>query len=117
YNSQDGKDAIFEYLTKNSLNFTAIFAVNDWTAIGAIDALRIKGIKVPDDVSIIGFDDAPFLDYIEPKLTTVRQPRWELGYTAAQILIERITSKRSRLPRNVVIPPELVIRESIKKIE
>jgi len=117
YNAQDGRDAVFEYLDRNGLNFTAIFSINDWSAIGAIDALKSKGLKIPDDVSVIGFDDAPFLDFIEPKLTTIRQPRWELGYTAAQILIERITAKRARLPRNIVLPTELVVRQSVKRLE
>lgn len=116
YNSEEGRDAVFEYLDRNDLNFTAIFAINDWTAIGAIEALRTKGVRVPEDISVIGFDDAPFLNFIEPKLTTVSQPRWELGYTAAQILIERITAKKARIPRNIVLPTELVVRNSVKKI-
>lgn len=116
YDAHEGRDAVFEYLDTKGLNFTAVFAVNDWTAIGAIEALKSRGIKIPDEVSIVGFDDAPFIEFVEPKLTTVRQPRWDLGYSAAQVLIDRITAKKSRVPRNIVLPTELIIRDSVKKI-
>ncbi|OAA31947.1 alanine racemase [Kosmotoga arenicorallina S304] len=116
YNSEDGWTGVKEHLQKNGLNFTAIFAVNDWTAIGAINALKEEGIRVPDDVSVIGFDDAPFAQYISPRLTTILQPRVEMGKVAAQMLIERITEKHQRLPRNVILPTKIVERESVKNI-
>ncbi|KAF2961750.1 substrate-binding domain-containing protein [Fervidobacterium sp. 2310opik-2] len=116
YNSEHGWVSVTQHLKKYGLNFTAIFAVNDWAALGAIDALKDHGIKVPDEVSIIGFDDAPFAQYTSPRLTTVMQPRWEMGVTAAQLLISRILDKKARLPRNVILPTKLIERESVKKI-
>ncbi len=116
YNSEHGWVSVTQHLNKYGLNFTAIFAVNDWAALGAIDALKDYGIKVPDEVSIIGFDDAPFAQYTNPRLTTVMQPRWEMGTTAAQLLIERILDKHLRLPRNVILPTKIIERESVKKI-
>ncbi|OQY10536.1 MAG: LacI family transcriptional regulator [Marinitoga sp. 4572_148] len=117
YNSIDGSDAIYAYLAKNPLNFTAIFAVNDWTAIGAIDALKNLGYNIPDDISIIGFDDSPFAEFISPKLTTIKQPREEIGITATEILIDRITNKRKRLPKNVVLPTTLIKRDTVRRIK
>ncbi|MBM7559071.1 LacI family DNA-binding transcriptional regulator [Marinitoga litoralis] len=116
YNPNDGSDAIYAHLAKNPLNFTAVFAVNDWTAIGAMDALKNSGYKIPDNVSIIGFDDSPFAEFVNPKLTTIRQPREEMGYTATEILIDRITNKRNRLPKNVVLPTTLIERNSVRRI-
>ncbi len=116
YNSEDGWNGVKLHLKKHGLNFTAIFAVNDWTAIGAIDALKEEGIKVPDEVSVIGFDDAPFAQYTNPRLTTVMQPRMEMGRVAAQMLIERIIEKHQRLPKNVILPTKIVERESVRKI-
>ncbi|MEN3042025.1 MAG: substrate-binding domain-containing protein [Fervidobacterium sp.] len=116
YNSEHGRVSVERHLNKHGLNFTAIFAVNDWTALGAIDALKDYGIKVPDEVSVIGFDDAPFAQYTNPRLTTIMQPRWEMGTTAAQLLIERILERHVRLPRNVILPTKIIERESVRKI-
>lgn len=117
YNSIDGSDAIYAYLAKNPLNFTAIFAVNDWTVIGAIDALKHLGYKIPEDVSAIGFDDSPFAEFINPKLTTIKQPREEIGITATEILIDRITNKRKRLPKKVVLPTTLIKRNTVRRVK
>lgn len=117
YNSEHGWDAVKDHLARYGLNFTAIFAVNDWTAIGAIDALRDAGLRVPDDISVIGFDNAPFAQYTNPRLTTVMQPREEMGRVAAQLLIERITQKVHRLPKNVILPTRIVERESVRTIQ
>lgn len=116
YNSEDGWNGVKSHLKEFGLNFTAIFAVNDWAAIGAIDALKEESIKVPDEVSVIGFDDAPFAQYTNPRLTTVMQPRMEMGKVAVQMLIERIVEKHKRLPRNVKLPTKIVERESVRNI-
>ena len=96
------------------MNFTAVFAANDQMAIGAIKALNDKGISVPGEVSIVGFDDSYLSPYIIPPLTTIKQRREEMGKTAAELLLERITSqsKRERTPRQIIIPVELIERES-----
>jgi LacI family transcriptional regulator len=91
--------------------FTAIFAYNDISAIGAIRALMEKGLRVPQDISVLGFDDIPGAAFHTPSLTTVRQPLNRMGEVAAQTLLDRIEGKRE-YPSEIAIEPELVVRES-----
>ena len=91
--------------------FTALFAYNDISAIGAIRALQEHGLRVPRDVSVMGFDDIPGAAFHTPSLTTVRQPLNRMGEVAAQSLLERIEGKKD-YPAEIAIEPELVIRES-----
>lgn len=93
--------------------FTALVCYNDISAIGAIRSLRDHGLRVPEDVSVIGFDDIQGAAYHTPSLTTVRQPLNSMGNTAARILLERIRGGASQdYPEQVPIVPELIIRES-----
>jgi LacI family transcriptional regulator len=94
--------------------FTAIFAYNDISAIGAIRALQEHGLRVPQDVSVMGFDDIPGAAFHTPSLTTVRQPLNRMGEVAAQSLLERIEGKKE-YPLEIAIEPELVLRESTAK--
>lgn len=91
--------------------FTALFAYNDMSAIGAIRAFQEEGVRVPHDVSVIGFDDIPGAAFNSPSLTTVRQPLNRMGEVAAQTLLERIEGKKE-YPFEIAIEPELVARES-----
>ena len=91
--------------------FTALFAYNDMSAIGAIRALREEGLRVPQDVSVLGFDDIPGAAFHSPSLTTVRQPLSRMGETAAQSLLDRIEGKKEP-SSDIAIEPELVVRES-----
>jgi LacI family transcriptional regulator len=91
--------------------FTAIFAYNDISAIGAIRALQEQGLRVPQDISVLGFDDIPGAAFHNPSLTTVRQPLNRMGEVAAQTLLDRIEGKRE-YPSEIAIEPELVVRES-----
>jgi LacI family transcriptional regulator len=95
--------------------FTALFAYNDLSAIGAIRALREAGLRVPEDVSVVGFDDIQGAAFHNPSLTTVRQPLTRMGEIAAQTLIERIEGRRE-YPSEIAIEPELVIRESTASV-
>lgn len=88
---------------------TAVFTAGDHMAIGAIEAIKERGLRVPEDISIIGFDDIDMVQYITPKLTTIRQDTDLMGNQAAQILIEQITHKKKVISSNV-IPVELVSR-------
>ena len=90
---------------------TAIFASNDLSALGAMDAARESGLRIPDDISIIGFDDIPQVSLVYPKLTTVRQPLEQMGQVAVELLLERIED-RSRPPQRVTLATELIIRDS-----
>jgi DNA-binding LacI/PurR family transcriptional regulator len=91
--------------------FTAIFAYNDMSAIGAIRALQEQGLRVPQDISVLGFDDIPGAAFHNPSLTTVRQPLNRMGEVAAQTLLDRIEG-RKEYPSEIAIEPELVVRES-----
>jgi DNA-binding LacI/PurR family transcriptional regulator len=94
--------------------FTALFAYNDISAIGAIRAIQEQGLRVPQDISVMGFDDIPGAAFHSPSLTTVRQPLSRMGEVAAQSLLERIEGKKD-YPSEIAIEPELVIRESTAK--
>lgn len=90
---------------------TAVFAASDATAIGALRALHAAGLRVPDDVAVVGFDDVPLASFAMPPLTTMRQPVQELGSVALQLLVERL--EHPRTPRRQVrLPATLVQRES-----
>jgi len=99
-------------LLERTHDFTAVFCFNDIAAIGAIRALKDAGLRVPEDVSVVGFDDIQSAAYNTPSLTTVRQPLFEMGQRGAQILLERIANREASFPAEVVMAPELVIRES-----
>jgi LacI family transcriptional regulator len=99
-------------LLKKTQEFTAIFCFNDISAIGAIRALKDAGLSVPGDVSVVGFDDIQSAAYATPSLTTVRQPLTEMGRRGAQVLLERIADREKAFPAEIVMMPELVVRES-----
>lgn len=99
-----------QLLTRRT-DFTALFAYNDISAIGAIRALQEHGLRVPQDVAVMGFDDIPGAAFHTPSLTTVRQPLNRMGEVAAATLLERIEGKKE-YPSEIAIEPELVIRES-----
>jgi LacI family transcriptional regulator len=90
---------------------TAILAGNDYMAIGAMKAVKEKGMRIPDDISICGFDDIEMASYVSPPLTSVRSLFVEIGKVVVRKLIEQIEN-RSRVPEKVVVPTELVVRGS-----
>ena len=97
--------------------FTALFAFNDVSAIGAIRAFREAGLRVPEDVSVVGFDDVQSAAYQNPALTTVRQPLHRMGTLAAAQVLEQIGQTGSaHLPtvQQIVVSPELIVRESTR---
>jgi LacI family transcriptional regulator len=96
----------------DGVHFTAIFASNDLMAFGAWNALEDNGFKVPDDVSIIGYDDVPLSSFIS--LTTIAQPSIEIGRNALILLMDLI-NKRREPPQNIVLRDSLIIRKSCKK--
>jgi len=90
---------------------TAVVCGSDLMALGAISAVRERGLRVPDDVSVIGFDDSPLIPYTDPPLTTVRQPVKALGAAAVQTLLEEINGGEAP-SGEFVFAPELVVRGS-----
>jgi LacI family transcriptional regulator len=91
--------------------FTALFAYNDLSAIGAIRAMQEEGLRVPQDVSVVGFDDIPWAAFNTPSLTTVRQPLRRMGEIAAETVLGMI-EKNGEHPAEIAIAPTLVVRES-----
>lgn len=92
--------------------FTALFAFNDISAMGAIRALREAQLHVPNDVSVVGFDDIQSAAYQNPALTTVRQPLREMGRIAAETLLGRIRSSEAQPGGEIMVEPELIVRET-----
>jgi LacI family transcriptional regulator, galactose operon repressor len=103
---------VVRQLLNRGQNFTALVAFNDMSAIGAIRALRDAGLRVPEDVSVIGFDDIQASAYMMPRLTTIRQPLRQMGELAAKHLLQRISKGNGRAPQTISIAPELLVRES-----
>jgi DNA-binding LacI/PurR family transcriptional regulator len=99
-------------LLEKSHDFTAIFCFNDISAIGAIRALKDAGCSVPGDVSVVGFDDIQSAAYYTPSLTTVRQPLMEMGRRGAEVLLDRIANREKEYPSEIVMAPDLIVRES-----
>lgn len=110
---EGGKQAAINLIEKNK-EITAIFCASDLMACGAMSGIHEMGLKVPDDIAIVGFDDINICDFVTPKLSTVRQERDKIGKLAAMQLIEIING---RIPGRSVIEPTLVIRESSVKIK
>ncbi len=102
---------VVQQLLQNRQRFTAIVSFNDIAAIGAMRALRDANLKVPEDVSVVGFDDINVAAYHTPRLTTIRQPLRDMGETAARILLQRIQGFKD-YPDVFAVPPELIIRET-----
>jgi DNA-binding LacI/PurR family transcriptional regulator len=91
--------------------FTALFAYNDISAIGSIWAIKEAGLRVPEDISVMGFDDIPGAAYANPGLTTVRQPLVKMGQIAAQTVVDQIEG-RGEYVEEIAIEPEFVVRQS-----
>jgi DNA-binding LacI/PurR family transcriptional regulator len=97
-------------LLDRGVDFTVLVCYNDVSAMGAIRAFMDRGIRVPEDVSVVGFDDIQGAVFHNPSLTTIRQPLTQMGATAARVLLERIRGKKSA--DLVLLEPELIVRES-----
>jgi LacI family transcriptional regulator len=91
---------------------TALFAANILTALGALRAIEDLGLRIPEDVAVIGFDDFELAHVLRPRFTLVRQPAAELGRCAAEMLFDRLQGQGAPDPRRLVLPTELIVRES-----
>lgn len=108
-----GYIAIEKLLAKNR-DFTAVFAFNDMSAIGAIRGLQNAGLRVPEDVSVVGFDNIHFAEFNSPSLTTIQQPLFEMGELAAQTLLKRLSKvdDEAKIPQTLSVEPKLIVRNS-----
>ncbi len=111
FTKEQGHQAMHRLLAVRPLP-TAVFAVNDLVAIGALTALREAGLRVPDDMAVAGFDDIDEAACITPGLTTIRQPTYEMGKTAAELLFRRLSKGAPRRRQRVVLSHQLVVRDS-----
>jgi DNA-binding LacI/PurR family transcriptional regulator len=102
-----------KHLLARKQPFTALFAYNDISAIGSIFACQEAGLRVPQDVSVVGFDDIQSVAFISPPLTTVRQPLQKMGEIAARTLLDRIEGRAKYVPE-IKIEPEFVVRGSTR---
>src|SRR5207248_6042661 len=110
YSAIGGANVIASLLDRGRDLPRAVVCANDQTALGAMHALARRGIGVPHDVAVTGFDDVPVARHLHPPLTTVRQPMQELGATAFDVLYSKISTGKG--DSDVVLPVQLIIRES-----
>lgn len=110
WSAASGGQAIRQLLA-SGIPFSSVFAQNDQMAVGAIRALMDAGLRVPQDISVIGYDDIPLASYFDPPLTTVRQPMDEFGRHGAQLLIDAIQNPKYK-PRQVRLNVQIIERDS-----
>lgn len=111
WSPQVGYEPMTELLGRTR-DFTAIFCFNDISAMGVIRAIHDGGLRVPEDISVVGFDDIMSAAYQKPSITTVRQPLREMGSEGARVLLDRIENPSTEAPAEIVMEPELIVRES-----
>ncbi|WP_064609127.1 substrate-binding domain-containing protein [Photobacterium sp. J15] len=114
FECEGGEQAFNEIYERGPLP-TALFVCNDMMAMGVINTAHKKGLSVPDDISIIGYDDIKLAKYITPSLTTIHQPKHRLGQQAVDTLLDKIQNKRAS-NRVIQLEPTLVERDSVKAI-
>jgi len=98
-------------------DFTALICFNDTAAIGAMRVLHEAGMRVPNDVSVIGFDDIVSAEFHVPSLTTIRQPLKHMGKLAASILLDRIANPAAQYAGSIPVKPALIVRESTAPVK
>lgn len=109
---EDGYSAM-KNLLNSEITPDGVFVYSDLMAIGAMNAIKEAGLKIPDDIAVVGYDDIEFASYLEIPLTTIRQARYEIGNKSAAIIIDKLENKKEKhLTRHIVLTPELIIRKS-----
>ena len=102
-------------LLENKQKFTAILALSNLLLLGALHALSEAGLNIPADLSMIGFDDQPYMTHLSPPMTTVAQESSEIGREVVKLLFERIQSPDKPVPEGILIPTRLIIRKSVRQ--
>jgi LacI family transcriptional regulator len=111
YRITSGEELTHQMLDEG-LDPSAIFAANNAIAMGVIQALVARGLRIPQDIALVCFDDLPYVSLLFPFLTVVVQPAYDMGVNAAQLLLSRLDSEVSLQPRHVVLPTRLLVRHS-----
>jgi LacI family transcriptional regulator len=114
YTADFGREAANELLTGKSPP-TAIFAASDYVAVGVLNAAQSLGLSIPNDLSLVGFDDMPFASLLSPPLTTIRQPIRELGEAGANFLFQLINGQMEE-PPELRLPVQLILRSSVRAV-
>lgn len=103
-------------LIEDSMDFDGIFSVNDLTAVGAMKAIKSKGLNIPNDIALVGFgDDSTLSEMVDPSLTSIIQPGYEMGKEATKLLLDKINGKVSESPRQIKLNTKLKIRKSTSR--
>jgi len=96
---------------------TAIFAANNFIALGVLKTMHAQGLRMPEDISVVGFDDLPVSMLIDPVLTVAAQPAYEMGVQATKMLVRRLAGNSSATPQEVILPVQIVERRSVRVID
>lgn len=110
-NAREGEASV-EKLLRGKAKPTAVFCANDLLALGLMRGLKKRGLSIPGDIAIVGYDDVEFASVLATPLTSIRQPKYELGRTAAELLLEEAGHPTSHQHKHIVYQPELIVRES-----
>ena len=110
-NRQPSGDALATQLLRLAKPPTALFVTNNLMTVGALQAIHRLGLKIPTEVAIIGFDDLPWAEALNPPLTVVRQPAYDVGTAAAELLLRRLNSPGAA-PASICLRPRLIVRQS-----
>lgn len=113
-NAEGGERAVTELMALRRRP-TAILCANDLMALGVMRTLRASGLSIPDDIAVVGYDDVEFAAMLSTPLTSVRQPKYQLGHAAADLLLLERSEPRGHRHRQVLFQPELVVRQSSSK--
>ena len=114
YHAQSGME-ITNTVLKMNPRPTAIFTLNDLMALGALRAAAEAGYTVPNDLAVVGYDDLEIARFTNPPLTTIAQPKKEIGIQAVNLLVDRM-SQRNRTPSRLLLPPDLIVRRSTQQL-
>lgn len=111
-----GENAMAAFLSEHAGSFTGLICANDLLALGAMRSLRAAGISVPKDVSVVGYDDIDFAASAQIPLTSIRQPKYQLGYAATELLIAECDDRAAHAHQRVMFQPQLIARESTRAV-
>lgn len=114
YDRESGKKAV-EYFCEHELKIDAIFAFNDMSAYGVYQGAKKYGLNIPDDISVVGYDDIFFSELLDTPLTTIRQPVYEMGVEGVKLLLNEVESG-TQMKKCITFQPEIIIRESVKNV-
>jgi LacI family transcriptional regulator len=107
-NGEEGAPQVIENLSQA----TAVFCANDISALGVMQGLKKAGLSIPGDVQVIGYDDVSFAERTTPPLTTIQQPKHEMGRLAAELLVQEMLDPDNHIHQSIVLEPALVVRQS-----